>query len=99
MKKQKFRKYVRKPKKFKPKKKQSKEAKETKEGEKLKKLGVKLPEESKKLRQSDELQENFSFKSGWDKFKLILYIVLIVLGLWIVYSILFRVWRLYKNVT
>ena len=99
MKKQKFRKYVRKPKKFKPKKKRSKETKDTKEGKKLKKLGLKLPEEAKKLRQSDELQENFSFKSRWDKFKLILYIVLIVLGVWIVYSILFRVWRLYKNVT
>ena len=96
MKKQKFRKYVRKPEKFKSKKKRSKETKPTKEG---KKLGIKLPEESKELRQSDELQENFSFKSGWDKFKLILYIVLIVLGVWIVYSILFRVWRLYKNVT
>lgn len=117
LKKQKFRKNVRKPKKFKSKKEKVEEAKKFKpknkkvdKSKKIKELisqelaAEKLIEsdelrESEERRKSKELRENFSVKSGWDKFKLILYIVLIILGIWIVYSILFRVWRLYKNVT
>ena len=98
LKKQKFRKYVRKPKKFKPKKKQSKESKESKE---LKELASEESEVMKKANESEEseeieaLRENFSVKSGWDKFKLILYIVLIgILG-----CVLYRGYRFYKNVT
>lgn len=57
MKKQKFRKYVRKPKKFKSKKKR-------------------------------EIKEDFSVKSGWDKFKLIVFILLIIIGLSLLYKFL-----------
>ena len=101
LKKQKFRKYVRKPKKFKPKKKQSKESKEFRKSKELKELAseesevMKKANESEKSEEIEALRENFSVKSGWDKFKLILYIVLIgILG-----CVLYRGYRFYKNVT
>ena len=72
LKKQKFRKHVSKPKKVKFKKKKSKKAKKIDELE----------------AQLEELREDFSLKSSWDKFKLIVLILLIIISLLALYKFL-----------
>jgi hypothetical protein len=59
---------------------------------------VKKPKKKKKSKKSNEIKEDFSFKSGWNTFKLILYIVLILLAIWIIYSVVTTGVRFRKNI-